>query len=72
MLKKWEETKAAPFPIIPRRGEVGARDEIGIPPLPFTLLDKFFNRPCSPTRVRSNRVNPLPQGERNSKVNRDV
>jgi len=29
-------------------------------PLPFTLLDKFFNRPCSPPRVLSNRVNPLP------------
>jgi hypothetical protein len=29
-------------------------------PLPFTLLDKFFNAPCCPVDVLSNGVNPLP------------
>jgi len=39
----------------------GGKKKFG--PLPFTLLDKFFNGPCSPTGVLSNRVNPLPPGE---------
>jgi len=38
-------------------------DKRNLAPLPFTLLDKFFNGPCSPTGVLSNRVNPLPPGE---------
>ena len=29
-------------------------------PLPFILLDKFFNAPCCPVDVLSNGVNPLP------------
>ena len=32
-------------------------------PLPFTLLDMFSNRRCSPRDALSNRVNPLPPGE---------
>ena len=43
-------------------GEGGGGHEFFIP-LPFTLLDKFFNGPSSLTDVLSNRVNPLPPGE---------
>jgi hypothetical protein len=39
----------------------GGQNKDPLVPLPFTLLDMFPNRRCSPRNALSNRVNPLPR-----------